>query len=119
MHFPLRFFLGVAASVLAAGLLTGCKDQSKNGTANTRSPATAPLDYLAAQGQAKRHSEKVISLVQVQQAIQQFNAMEERFPRDLNELVSQHYLSAKVVPPRGQQFLYDPQTGSIRVVASP
>ncbi len=114
---PRRFSLGAVGPVLALTILTGCNDHSNSGqgTANTRSPVTAPLDYLAAQGQAKKHSEKVISLVEIQQAIQQFNAMEERLPRDLNELVAQHYLGKMPSPPRGQRFLYDPQTGSIRV----
>ena len=105
---------------LSVVLVAGCDDKSKSAApASNRSPVTAPLDYLAAQGQAKRHSEKVISVAQVQSAIQQFQAMEERLPKSLEELVSQHYLGAVPTPGRGQRFLYDPQTGSLRVVAAP
>ncbi len=99
---------------------SGCDDKSKSAApAANRSPATAPLDYLAVQGQAKRHSEKVISVAQVQQAIQQFKAMEERLPKSLDELVAQHYLGSVPVPGRGQKFLYNPRDGSVRVVAAP
>jgi hypothetical protein len=112
--------LGVGC-LLGGGL--GCdsgNSASKAAPASTsRSPATAPLDYLAAQGQAKKHSEKVISVAQVQQAIQQFQAMEERFPKDLQELVSRRYLAAVPQPGRGQRFTYDPATGAVRVVAAP
>jgi hypothetical protein len=108
----------LAALVVAA--LSGCDAKSGSSQPSTsRSPATAPLDYLAVQGQAKRHSEKVISVAQVQQAIQQFQAMEERLPKDLNELVAQHYLGSVPTPGRGQKFLYDPQSGAVRVVAAP
>jgi hypothetical protein len=33
-------------------------------------------------------------------------------------LVSQHYLGSVPTPGRGQKFLYNPQDGSIRVVAA-
>ena len=71
-----RMRLGAMSGVVMFALLVaGCGDgeASKSGAAKGvgGSPATAPLDYLAAQGQAKKHSEKVVSLAQVQQALQQ------------------------------------------------
>lgn len=109
------------AALLGLGLLllAGCDNKSSKSAAPQRSPATAPLDYLAVQGQAKKHSEKVVSLVEVQHAIQQFQAMEERLPKDLNELVSQRYLGAVPKLPPGQRLAYNPQDGSVRVVAAP
>jgi serine/threonine protein kinase len=76
-------------------------------------------DYLGAVNQAKKYSEKAIDLAQLKNAIQQFNAMEERFPKDLNELVQQHYLVSVPVPPRGMKLAYNPQTGEVRIFRQP
>ncbi|HSC39730.1 MAG TPA: hypothetical protein VLD19_17715, partial [Chitinophagaceae bacterium] len=70
-HFAL---LAAAVSVLA----TGCGDSSKPGTpANEVSNAvTAPVNYLGAVVEAKKHSEKVIDVAYINQAIQLFQASE-------------------------------------------
>ena len=105
--------------VMLAALLAGCGDggTSKSGPAKGGgSPATAPLDYLAAQGQAKKHSEKVVSLAQVQQALQQFHASEDRWPKDLQELVKAGFLASVPAAPAGQRVVYDPATGAVRMV---
>lgn len=107
------------AALALATLFTGCKKPAaKPATdgASSGNPALAPLDYLAAQGRAKKFAEKVISTAELTSAIQKFQGMEDRFPRDLNELVQQHYLQAPPVPPRGMRFLYNPQTGELRTV---
>lgn len=105
---------------VALGLATGCgKKTTQKPEENAAHPATAPLDYLAAQGKAKQLAIKVTSTAEINSAIQKFFAMEDRYPRDLNELVQQHYLQAVPQAPRGQVFSYQPQDGSIRVVAAP
>ena len=96
-------------------VLVGCDNTASNGKSGN-SPATAPLDYLAAQGQAKKHSEKVVSLAQVQQALQQFRASEDRWPKDLQELVKAGFLAAVPVAPAGQRVVYDSNTGTVRMV---
>lgn len=95
---------------------TGCDGGKQGGAGTGASPATAPLDYLAVQGQAKKHSEKVVSLAQVQQALQQFHAAEDRWPNDLNELVKAGFLAAVPQVPAGQRLLYDRAGGTVRVV---
>lgn len=105
----------------AAALLTlvGCdsKPAAKPGSTGVgNSPLTAPLDYVAAQGRAKQHATKVISTAQIESAIQQFHAMEERFPTGFDELVSQHYLQAMPEAPRGKRFVYNPQNGKVALV---
>lgn len=112
---------GVVSGVgMIAALVAGCGDggASKSGAGKVggNSPATAPLDYLAAQGQAKKHSEKVVSLAQVQQALQQFHASEDRWPNDLQELVKAGFLAAVPSAPAGQRVSYDPATGTVRMV---
>lgn len=107
---------GLWAAVL---LVAGCgPNPKKPGDTNTAAgnPATAPLDYLAAQGRAKKHAEKVTSLAQVQQAIQQFQAMEDRWPKDLEELAEKRYLTDIPVAPSGYVYAYNPANGQVRVI---
>ncbi len=109
-------------ALLAAVALLGCdkKGQAKKSqddSAGAGNPATAPLDYLAAQGKAKKFAEKTITSAELTSAIQKFNAMEDRLPRDLNELVQRHYLQAPPAAPKGMRWHYDAQTGAVRLVA--
>ena len=103
--------------MLALGCAGCSKSNSTPGSAaSSNSPLTAPIDYIGAQGRAKVHAGKVISTVQIEAAIRQFNAMEDRFPTGFDELVSQHYLQAMPEAPRGKRFVYNPQTGQIGLV---
>ena len=109
-------------ALLAAVALLGCdtKDQAKKSqddSAGVGNAVTAPLDYLAAQGKAKKFAEKTITSAELTSAIQKFNAMEDRFPRDLNELVQQHYLQAPPAAPKGMRWHYEAQSGAVRLVA--
>ena len=110
----LSLLLGLAA-------LDGCSKKAappvSGSGASGNSPLTAPLDYLAAQGRAKQYSTKVISTAQLESAIQQFYAMEERYPTGFDEMVQQHYLGAMPAAPRGKRFTYNPQNGQLGLVA--
>ena len=108
----------VLASVLAA---PGCKKKEPAAATPTNgvvsgNPLLAPVDYLGAQAQGKRFAQKTVDLVQINSAIQKFQAMEDRFPRDFNELVQQHYLQSVPVAPPGMRFAYNPETGEVKVV---
>ena len=81
-----------------------------------QNPLTAPVDYLGAVGRAKHVAEKTVDLASVNQAIQIFNAQEDRFPKDLNELVTHHYLQAIPPAPPGMQLAYNPATGELRML---
>jgi hypothetical protein len=104
---------------LAAGmaLLAGCGDSSKPGTpANEVSNVVAaPVNYLGAVVEAKKHSEKVIDVSYINQAIQLFQVSEGRLPKDLNELVP-NYVGKLPVPPFGTKLVYDAQAGTVKVV---
>lgn len=106
------------ALIAAAALAAGCGDSSKPGTtANAVSNAvTAPVGYLGAVVQAKKYSEKQIDLAYVNQAIQQFQAGEGRLPKDLQELVTEHYLGKVPEAPYGYKIVYDAKAGSVSVV---
>jgi hypothetical protein len=79
-------------------------------------PITAPVDYLGAVNKGRKMAIRTIDRAQVQNAIQLFNANEDRYPKDLNELAQKHYLQAVPVPPRGYQFVYNPANGEVKTV---
>ncbi|MFZ9854419.1 MAG: hypothetical protein ACO3I0_04810 [Limisphaerales bacterium] len=109
----------VLAGAFVVLFLMGCgrdPSQAGSGSEPTRNPALAPLDYLSAQGQGKRRSENVVALAQVQKALQEFQVTENRWPRDLEELVRAGLLATVPSVPVGQRIAYDPATGTVRVV---
>ena len=120
--------MGVLAA-LAVGL-AGCGQKSEppsqptSPTATTNAstvgnPVTAPVDYLGAVGKAKKVSEATIDTVSLNQAVQLFNAQEGRYPKDLNELVTEQYLPRIPDAPYGMKLSYDPVKGEVRVVKAP
>lgn len=115
-----RAFCVVITAALAAA---GCSKKDKeaapaetNTTAATGNPITAPVDYLGAVAQAKKHAESTIELVSINQAIQLFVTEEGRAPASLNELVTKKYLPHLPAPPYGKQLSYDPRTGSVKLI---
>ena len=79
-------------------------------------PVTAPVDYLGAVVRAKKSAEKTIDTVNLNQAIQQFSVGEGRYPKDLNELVTEKYLPRLPDAPYGMKFVYEAKTGQVKVV---
>ena len=108
----------------AALFLAGCSKKEATAAKPTNesasgNPLTAPVDYLGAVAKAKHYSEKTIDMTSINQAIQLFYAQEDRFPKDLNELVSKHYIAGLPPAPAGFRWAYNPQTGEIRGVHQP
>lgn len=79
-------------------------------------PLTAPVDYLGAVNQAQKTAGSKLSLVGIQQAIQQFKIMEDRLPRNLWEVVSSGYIARLPEAPRGSRIIYNPRTGVVSTV---
>lgn len=117
--------VGLLATALGMGW-TGCgKPPSASNQAGSNAPAksggagnplTAPVDYLGAVGSAQKQAAKVVDLTSLQQAIQAFQAGEDRLPSNLQELVSEGYLPRLPSPPSGTRFAYDSQRGQVRLV---
>jgi hypothetical protein len=108
-----------AALVLALGL-TSCRkaeDEPRapnpDPSASSGNPLTAPVDYLGAVGRAKKTAAKNTGLISIQQAIQLFQAEENRFPTNLKEVVDSGYLPRLPAPPAGSRYSYDPRTGHV------
>jgi len=111
----------LAISVLAGLFLTGCGDsggKSPKATNDTSSSViTAPVDYLGAIDKGQQHAIKTVDVAQINQAIQLFQASEDRLPKSLEELVQMKYLGAMPQAPRGKKIVYDANTGTIKIVA--
>jgi hypothetical protein len=108
-----------------AGLMAltwvGCgkKEGTEAKSTNTAggNPLTAPVDYLGAAAKAKQSAEKTIDTIALNQAISLFHASEGRYPRDLNELVTEKYLPRLPEAPYGTKIEYDATRGQVKIVA--
>jgi len=103
-------------------VLTACEKKAAQETAgegaksSSGNPVTAPVDYLGSVGGAKKRMEGSIGVSSMTQAIQQFQIAEERYPKDLNELVSKGYLGQIPKAPYNMRYQYNPATGEVAVV---
>lgn len=104
-------------ALLAISLLAACgkKEESPTSGNSSGNPLTAPADYLGAVNQAQKHAVKQIDLASLKQAIQLFEANEDRLPKDLNELAAKRYIREIPQPPAGSQIIYNPQTGDVQI----
>jgi hypothetical protein len=109
----------VLLTLSLVAILTGCEDKKPAPTSSGNSsgnPLTAPVDYLGAVAQAKKHADKSLDLVSVKKAVQEFYAGEGRFPKDLQEMVTEKYLTFVPKPPHGLKITYNPQNGEVKIV---
>ena len=114
-----------ALSLLLLGglVLSGCGKKEEKSTASSTNdsnssgnPLTAPVDYLGAVAKAKKSAEKTVETVSLNQAIQQFGVAEGRYPKDLNEPVTEKYLPKLPDAPYGMKIVYDAAKGEVKVV---
>jgi stage V sporulation protein SpoVS len=108
---------------LAAGLfLAGCGAESDksatatNTTSSGSSPAEAPAGYLGAITKAQQNAVQTVDTVSLNQAIQLFSVDKGRYPKDLNELAQEKYVSQVPTPPFGTKLVYDADAGKVKVV---
>jgi hypothetical protein len=99
-------------------LLAGCGKKDAKSTEGGN-PLNAPADYLGAVSQAKKAAEKTVDAAAIQNAINLFHAQEDRYPKDLNELVQQRYLPRVPEPPTGTRIDYNPANGELKIVRQP
>ena len=99
--------------VAAALALSGCGKESSS--PNTLTPASAPAGYVGAMARGQQLAVKTIDVTSLNQAVQLFNVQEGRNPKDLDELVAQHYIGALPKPPAGMKLVYDAAQGKVSV----
>ena len=115
----IQLMTGLALAVALAGC---SKKETTPATPATNAPMaggnpiTAPIDYLGAVAKAQKSAVKTVDTVSLNKAIELFNAQEERFPDDLNELVAKKYLQSVPAAPAGMKFEYDAKAGTVRIV---
>ena len=107
--------------MLIAGLvITGCgkKDTPPapppTPSANAN-PAPSQDGYLGTIVKAQQSAIKTIDVTSLNQEIMLFNAQEGRNPKDLDELVSTHYIGALPEAPVGMKIVYDAAQGKVSV----
>ena len=88
-------------------------DTSAPASSGGGGPSSASGDYVGAMEKAHTLAIKTADLSNIGNAIQQFNVVEGRYPKDLNELVTMKYFPRLPAPPPGQQYVYDAATGRV------
>ena len=109
-------------SITTCLLLVGCGGESDksatatNTTSSGSTPLSAPADYVGALGKAKQTAEKTADTARLNEAVQMFNVEKGRYPKDLNELVTEKYVPRLPAAPYGMKLDYDAATGKVKVV---
>jgi hypothetical protein len=115
----MRNFCGL--SFLAGALVVlGCgKEQSPPPAPAPAAQSASPSSgdgYLGTLVRGQQVAVKGIDTASLNQEVQLFNAQEGRLPKDLNELVTMHYLGKLPDPPAGMKLNYDAVAGKVTVV---
>src|SRR5438132_8509155 len=110
--------LSLVLALASAAVLAGCgKDSTATKVANgANEVASAPGNYLKTITDAEKASQQKIDVTSLNKLTQQFNVQEGRYPKDLNELVTQRYIGKIPEPPYGYKITYDPNSGVVDVV---
>jgi stage V sporulation protein SpoVS len=114
----MRNFRGL---IFLAGALVvgGCgKEQSPPAPAPPAQSASQPNrdGYLGTLVRGQQVAVKGIDTAALNQEVQLFNVQEGRLPKDLNELVTMHYLPKLPDAPAGMKLNYDAAQGKVTVV---
>ena len=101
--------------VAAAVALGGC-GKKQTAPPPTAAPANAQAGYLGTLVKGQQTAVKTIDVTALNENVRLFNVQEGRYPKDLDELVTQHYLGALPNPPAGMKLVYDAAQGKVSVV---
>jgi hypothetical protein len=112
------------ASLLLAGMLSGCFGEPKSSSPESSTPnepaksmvSQRSLDPVSTPIYAGEDAKAKIEKAAIMKAIQGFQEAEERNPASLQELVDKQYLPSLPKEPVGYRFEYDPQTGAFDTV---
>jgi hypothetical protein len=106
----MKTYLGLPILVCAI-LVSGC------GKEENAAPASAPSGYVGTSEKGQQSSVKAVDVTSLNQDIQLFNVQEGRNPKDLDELVSKHYIGALPEVPQGMKFVYDATQGKVSLAS--
>lgn len=109
------FPLALAALLVGCGKETTPSDQSTN-AATSSNPLDAPGQYLGGLAKGQQNAVKTVDTTSLNQAIQLFQVDKGRYPKDLNELVSEKFIPKIPEPPAGMKITYDASSGTVKIV---
>lgn len=111
----------VLLSFVALCFVTGCdksggssQQTSTNAADNVAKAESVP--YIGAMVKAERNAATTADMASLKPAIDQFQVDKGRYPKDLNELITEKYISKVPEAPYGMKVDYDPATGTVKVV---
>ena len=115
---------GLFPASIAILMLAACgkgpeSEESTQKSTSGGNPLTAPVDYLGAIGNAQKSAISTLDLTSLTKSVSLFHAAEDRFPKDLNELVTMKYIPKLPTAPQGTQLTYDPASGKVAIVKLP
>jgi hypothetical protein len=104
-----------------AGLVAGCSKEANPPTQTTNTatggnPLNAPGEYLGGLAKGHQSAVKTVDTTSLNQAIQLFQVDKGRFPKDLNELVTEKFIPRIPDVPVGMKIVYDANAGTVKVV---
>jgi hypothetical protein len=76
----------------------------------------APVAYLQGLSNGKAKAIATVDIASLNQAIQMFKVDQDRYPKDLNELVRSQLITKIPAPPYQMKIVYDPDSGQVSVV---
>ena len=97
-------------------LSMACSDDTDPDDHGSGNPATAPVDYLGAINQGKNKAVVDAALLQVNNALGQYQATNFKPAPSLQQLIDEDLLTTLPQIPDGAKWQYDPQTGKASVV---
>jgi hypothetical protein len=116
LKFTLCVGSGCALLLAGCGQNSGNDSKSTNAAASSGSPLTAPVDYLGAVTRAQQSAVKTAGTARINEATQLFSTDKGRYPKDLDELVTEKFIPQIPAAPYGMKYDYDPKTGLVTVV---
>jgi len=115
----------LCCTLAALSFIAACNKPASNpstsaatATNNGGSFVTAPVDYLNNAAKAEQSSIKSVDVSMLSEAIRRFQVEVGRYPRDLDELVSEKYIPRIPPVPYGSKLDYDPATGEVKVTST-
>ena len=101
--------------------MAGCSKESSppaqaTNTATSSNPLDAPGGYLGGLAKGHQSAVKTVDTTSLNQAIQLFQVDKGRFPKDLNELVTEKFIPKIPDAPAGMKITYDANAGTVKVV---
>jgi hypothetical protein len=104
------FILVLLGSACGDGANPGINDNSSG------NPVTAPVDYLGTVNKGRKKAIGEVGLMQVNSALNQFQASNFRPAKSLQELMAEGYLTVLPELSAGMKWHYNPQTGKASIV---